>query len=86
MHPDAYEMIRLVKDQGWRLTVLSHLVAADQVEQLAYLGRRLPDKANSGRDVHGVWVRLADRSPEWPRNVRVGANSPKRCPTIDSVM
>lgn len=47
-HPDIYDMMALVKDRGWHLTLLSNLVAAD--------GARLAD---SGIDnllvgVHGV--------------------------------
>src|SRR5207237_2328027 len=34
---------------------------------------------------HQVLLTSALRSPEWPRKVRVGANSPSLCPTICSV-
>src|SRR5207244_9576825 len=38
-----------------------------------------------GLGSHQVRFTSVLRSPEWPRNVRVGANSPSLCPTIASV-
>src|SRR5207302_9595690 len=48
----------------------------------------------SGLGANGLWcldrrhyrLTFAALSPEWPRNVRVGANSPSLCPTICSEM
>ena len=37
VHPDIYDMIALVKQAGWRLTMLSNLVAAD-IDKLARSG------------------------------------------------
>src|SRR5688572_9972521 len=67
------------------LVRLLHRKAADQVEDLTHLVGRLADEAGVGSNSH---PRLAACSlrPAWPRNVRVGANSPSLWPTIDSVM
>ena len=37
VHPDIYQMIALVKEQGWHLTMLTNLVAAD-IDQLEQSG------------------------------------------------
>ena len=70
------------------------VVSNCQVDDPARLVRRDPDVAQdraSGGDVVADVVvthrRRAFRSSlMWPRKVRVGANSPSLCPTIDSVM
>src|SRR5262249_42565611 len=56
------------------------------------LARGHPHESGRGPDLlalrggHQLRFTSVLRSPEWPRKVRVGANSPSLCPTICSVM
>ena len=73
-----------------------HVLARDELEDRSDLGGRRAQVAQAGRRLagghaggHGLrhCYRLTDRSwPAWYLNVRVGANSPSLCPTIDSPM
>src|SRR5207237_4302759 len=67
--------------------------AADVLGDEPRFTGRHPHPARHGPDLlslgglgsHQVRFTSALRSPEWPRKVRVGANSPSLCPTICSV-
>src|SRR5207248_5368102 len=68
--------------------------AADVLDDEPRLARRAPDPLRLGAHLACLLRRghqrsrftCAWRSPAWPRNVRVGANSPSLCPTICSEM
>ena len=82
VHPDIYDMIALVKDEGWTLTMLSNLIAAD-IDRLAAAG---VDQLLVG--VHGATPRTyAAFHPGWGhrefatmcRYLRVLAATDTRC-------
>src|SRR5919197_195508 len=70
---------------------LRHRTAANVLGDEPRLAGRHPHPLGHGLDLltlggrHQVRFTSAFRSPEWPRSVRVGANSPSLCPTICSV-
>src|SRR5204862_5005927 len=72
----------LAETQG--LTRLVDVLADDETEDLAHLGRRRAVVTEAG-DGLGHQRRLDRSWPAWYRNVRVGANSPSLWPTIASV-
>src|SRR5690606_6436024 len=67
---------------------LIHVLPADEVHHQPHLPRRLPRVAldRSGFHGHSALAFLSATSlPLWPRNSRVGANSPSLWPTMFSV-
>src|SRR5690606_13647138 len=64
---------------------VAHGQTADQVQHEAHLVGRLADVLRLSFNFHQRLIPFS-RLATWPRKVRVGANSPSLCPTIDSVM
>src|SRR5207237_5574882 len=68
---------------------LRHSPPFQWIEDQAHLPRGSGEVLASGADFHYFLLTAVVRSarpPAWPRNVRVGANSPRRWPTMFSVM
>src|SRR6185503_10128748 len=85
---------RGARSEGEDRPRLRHAAPADVVEHDTRLPRGRANPLGLRANAHAIvlhdschqrFFTCVERSPAWPRNVRVGANSPSLCPTICSL-